>query len=130
MAAPTWVRTDERIPTGRALLHLDLHPMNVIMSSCGPIVIDWTSAQRGDADFDAALSYLLMASFEAHGAKEAIAQQVVTRLFRAFRDRSRIARQMVNAARYRLADPNVTAGERAALELLLSKNDAGVAPPL
>ena len=130
MEAPAWVRTDERIPTGRALLHLDLHPMNVIMSPRGPIVIDWTNARRGDADFDAAVSYLLMASFEAHGARETIAQQLVTRLFRAFRGRSEIARRMVNAARYRLADPNVTAGERTALELLLSKNDASVAPPL
>ena len=31
---------------GAALLHLDLHPMNVILSPTGPVVIDWPNARR------------------------------------------------------------------------------------
>jgi RIO-like serine/threonine protein kinase len=42
IVAPEWISTDQRIPSGRSLLHLDFHPMNVIMSPGGPVVIDWT----------------------------------------------------------------------------------------
>jgi aminoglycoside phosphotransferase (APT) family kinase protein len=46
---------------GDATLHLDLHPMNVIMSPTGPVVIDWPNARRGDPLVDVALSYALIA---------------------------------------------------------------------
>ena len=37
------------IAGGDRLVHLDLHPMNVMMTAAGPVVIDWTNAARGDA---------------------------------------------------------------------------------
>ena len=40
---------------GDQLLHLDLHPLNVIMSPNGPVVIDWPNARRGDPMADVAL---------------------------------------------------------------------------
>jgi aminoglycoside phosphotransferase (APT) family kinase protein len=45
---------------GDRLLHLDLHPMNVIMAPTGPVVIDWPNARRGDPMADAALTFALM----------------------------------------------------------------------
>jgi tRNA A-37 threonylcarbamoyl transferase component Bud32 len=33
---------------GERLLHLDLHPDNVLLSTRGPVVIDWTNARAGD----------------------------------------------------------------------------------
>jgi tRNA A-37 threonylcarbamoyl transferase component Bud32 len=30
------------------LLHMDLHPENVMLSPRGPVVIDWTNARAGD----------------------------------------------------------------------------------
>jgi len=45
---------------GDALLHLDLHPLNVIMSPNGPVVIDWPNARRGDPMADVALTYALI----------------------------------------------------------------------
>jgi len=45
---------------GNSLLHLDLHPMNVIMSPNGPVVVDWPNARRGDPMVDVALSYALI----------------------------------------------------------------------
>lgn len=120
IAAPSWLATDERIPAGDALLHLDLHPMNVILGPSGPVIIDWTNAARGDADFDAALTYVLMATFEADDATERTAQFLVTRLFRLFRGRRAIRGRLPAAARFRLQDPNVTAAERTALNALLA----------
>jgi len=45
---------------GDRLLHLDLHPLNVIMSAGGPVVIDWPNARRGDPMADVALTYALV----------------------------------------------------------------------
>ncbi len=45
---------------GDRLLHLDLHPLNVIMSPSGPVVIDWPNARRGDPMVDVALTYALI----------------------------------------------------------------------
>jgi len=38
----------------RRLLHLDLHPGNVVLSQRGPVVIDWTNARAGDPAADVA----------------------------------------------------------------------------
>lgn len=48
-------------PDGRPLLHLDLHPLNVIMGSQGPVVIDWSNARPGPAGLDVAMSALIVA---------------------------------------------------------------------
>lgn len=45
---------------GDALLHRDLHPMNVLMTAAGPVVIDWSNAARGDGAYDVADTWVLM----------------------------------------------------------------------
>lgn len=56
--APDWLPT---MPDGGdRLVHLDLHPMNIILSARGPIVIDWPNARGGEALTDTALTYVLM----------------------------------------------------------------------
>jgi Ser/Thr protein kinase RdoA (MazF antagonist) len=48
-------------PPGECLLHLDLHPANVMMTPRGPVVIDWRNAGTGPPDLDVALSALILA---------------------------------------------------------------------
>jgi hypothetical protein len=57
---PAWLPS----PFGRpgVLLHMDLHPGNVIMSSRGPVVIDWSNVAAGPADIDLAQTWLLLSS--------------------------------------------------------------------
>jgi streptomycin 6-kinase len=43
------------------MLHLDLHPENVVMSPRGPIVIDWPNAADGRPELDVALTALILA---------------------------------------------------------------------
>jgi aminoglycoside phosphotransferase (APT) family kinase protein len=43
------------------VLHLDLHPDNVMLTSRGPVVIDWRNAAEGPPDLDVAMSALIMA---------------------------------------------------------------------
>jgi len=46
---------------GGAMLHLDLHPANVILSPERPVVIDWSNARPGDPGLDVALTALICA---------------------------------------------------------------------
>ncbi len=54
-----------KLPRGAALLHGDLHPMNVIMSSSGPRVIDWFDSSIGHPVSDVLRSSWLMRPPEA-----------------------------------------------------------------
>jgi aminoglycoside phosphotransferase (APT) family kinase protein len=64
--APEFIRA---APVGRGdrLIHLDLHPLNVMISAKGPIVIDWPNAARGDPAVDVAVAWLLLAAGEIPG---------------------------------------------------------------
>ena len=46
---------------GGTLLHLDLHPLNVLWSAEGPVVIDWSNARVGAAGLDVAVTSLILA---------------------------------------------------------------------
>lgn len=48
-------------PAGSVLLHLDLHPENVLLTARGPVVIDWCNARPGEADLDTGLTALILA---------------------------------------------------------------------
>ncbi len=43
------------------ILHLDLHPHNIMLTARGPVVIDWRNASEGPPDLDLALSALILA---------------------------------------------------------------------
>jgi Ser/Thr protein kinase RdoA (MazF antagonist) len=43
------------------VLHLDLHPDNVLLDPSGPVLIDWRNTTEGSPDLDAAMSALILA---------------------------------------------------------------------
>ena len=43
------------------IVHLDLHPENVVLTPRGPVVIDWRNARDGAPDLDSAMSALIIA---------------------------------------------------------------------
>jgi aminoglycoside phosphotransferase (APT) family kinase protein len=57
--APDWLPSP--LGEGDALLHLDLHPENVILTASGPVVIDWPNAARGPAAADVAHTWIVLA---------------------------------------------------------------------
>lgn len=109
---------------GVALLHLDLHPANVILAERGPVVIDWTNAARGPAEADVALTYVILAtatppgSFLQRAVIAAIQDAFVREFLRPF-DRAAVRALLPRAAELRLADRNVTEGERASIRRLI-----------
>jgi hypothetical protein len=46
---------------GHVVVHLDLHPANVMLTSRGPVVIDWAIARTGPATLDTAMTALTLA---------------------------------------------------------------------
>jgi len=50
----------ETLPDGDGLCHGDFHPGNIIISPCGPIVIDWMTAVSGSPWADVARTCLLL----------------------------------------------------------------------
>ena len=58
IGAPDWL--GQSSDGGDRLVHLDLHPLNVLLSAGGPVVIDWSNAARGEALSDVALTYVLL----------------------------------------------------------------------
>jgi aminoglycoside phosphotransferase (APT) family kinase protein len=105
---------------GERLLHLDLHPENVLLSSRGPVVIDWTNAEAGEPGLDVALTWVIGASVPKVGAR------AFTRLFLRHVDRGAARRALPEAVAYRLADPNVSEAERArAMRLLPARVSSG-----
>jgi len=49
---------------GTSLCHYDIHPMNVIMSPRGPVIIDWMTACQGNPHADIARTLLMSQGFQ------------------------------------------------------------------
>jgi aminoglycoside phosphotransferase (APT) family kinase protein len=43
------------------VLHMDLHPQNVLLGPRGPVLIDWRNTREGPPDLDVALSAVILA---------------------------------------------------------------------
>jgi aminoglycoside phosphotransferase (APT) family kinase protein len=59
VAAPDGL--DAPFGDGAALLHMDLHPDNVILTAQGPLIIDWEGAAQGPAASDVAMTWTIIA---------------------------------------------------------------------
>ncbi|WP_422773341.1 phosphotransferase [Plantactinospora sp. WMMC1484] len=46
---------------GSKIVHLDLHPENVLLGPDGPVVIDWLNGRDDEPDLDVAMTALIMA---------------------------------------------------------------------
>ena len=113
-----------RFGGGPDLVHVDLHPDNVILGDRGPVVIDWVAAGGGDGADDVAMSWVILATSQIPAAQPARA--VMTggrRLFLgAFLERAgraAAAERLERMAALRLHDPHLLPAERRAVQALL-----------
>ena len=123
--APEWV-PDAPSGHGDSLVHLDLHPLNVIMTARGPVVIDWPNASRGDGATDIALTWLLLASGDVPTGP------FRTALLGRFRDaliagllsgcdRSAVVAELPGVVAWKTTDPNMSERERGAMQDLVHR---------
>jgi hypothetical protein len=101
---------------GERFLHMDLHPLNIILSSKGPIVIDWTNAARGNPMVDVAATWVLLASANIPGGRLQTAMAKVGRgvLLRAFLDpfpKMDLSSVLNSVVEWKCKDSNMTAAE-------------------
>ncbi|HML01442.1 MAG TPA: phosphotransferase [Acidimicrobiales bacterium] len=116
IAAPAGLR---RLPDGGAtVVHLDLHPLNVVMTAQGPYVIDWTNAAAGRPETDVASTWVIVRSSEIPGGRLQAAvgragRQAFLRPFlRSTGLRHEAAAMLPSVIATRLADRNLTGAER------------------
>jgi len=102
-------------PGGR-LLHLDLHPENVIVSPSGPVVVDWTNARAGPPALDVAMAWVIVATSGGGPLAWAFLRRFLSRF-----DRDELVAALPRAAELRVADVNVRDDERARVERLLER---------
>jgi Ser/Thr protein kinase RdoA (MazF antagonist) len=102
---------------GGVILHLDLHPRNVLLTRRGPMVIDWGKARRGPAAIDVAMTWLILESAMVPGGPIARrlsrwAGRFVAQRFLIYFDKDDVARATDAAAAFRLADADLGPRER------------------
>jgi aminoglycoside phosphotransferase (APT) family kinase protein len=108
------------------IVHLDLHPDNVMLSARGPIVIDWSNAGLGDPDAEVADLWLLMACASPPvNAIERILigifrKAFVRSLLRHF-DRDAIAKKLPTAFALRSRDRNMSESELGKMKRLVER---------
>ncbi|MEU0383006.1 phosphotransferase [Streptomyces chartreusis] len=96
------------------VLHLDLHPENVILTPEGPRVIDWSNTEEGDPALDWAVSAVILAQAAVAGDHlSGPARTMLTALLAGPSPLTRPA--LTEALRRRSADPTLS---RAEVELL------------
>lgn len=123
--APEWV-ADAPFGAGDQLLHLDLHPLNVILAGHGPMVIDWPNARRGDGNADVALTWGLLAAgaIPAEKLKAAVLgwgrQLLIGGLLGGF-DRDAVVAQLAGVVEWKAADPNMSSAEVEAMRSLVQQ---------
>ena len=106
----------------QVLLHRDLHPMNVILTSAGPVIIDWEGAARGPALLDVAMTWVVVGFSDVP--ETGLGAMAVRRMQSLFTNSFVRAAGPLDqtwraiAVRHRLADPNLLPSERARLERL------------
>ncbi len=120
VTAPDWFPRRMGVPEGDAVLHLDFHPMNVIVDRDAATIIDWTNASAGPAGFDAAMSDVLARTTDVTAAVDRLGRRLFLAAFVSVRGRATIEHWCTEAASYRLRDPNVTDTERARLIRLIA----------
>jgi aminoglycoside phosphotransferase (APT) family kinase protein len=101
---------------GTKILHLDLHPANVMLTSRGPVVIDWSNVRAGPAGADVAMAHMIMASAETDLIPPLLRPVVGPLRSALLRQFLAIAQDdpgphMAAAARARIEDPNVRPSE-------------------
>jgi len=109
------VRVRAATDPGTRILHLDLHPENVVMTEGGPVVIDWRNSTEGPPELDVAMTALIVAQVAVDPGHEFTAQaELFLEVFLGC-TRDNPLSQLEAAVRRRGADPNMTGDELAHL---------------
>jgi aminoglycoside phosphotransferase (APT) family kinase protein len=122
---PPWLTREAPLP-GDAIVHRDLHPLNVLITPDGPMVIDWANASRGDPAFDVADTWVLFACGDpplhpVEALFAPLARKLFLRSFLRPFDRAAVRRAIPAAVAHRLTDRNMSHRERSRMRALADR---------
>lgn len=120
--APDWLPAPRHFADrdGDAMVHLDLHPLNVVITDRGPVVIDWTNAAAGDPAYDLARTLVTVGTADLPPSPAIVVRRLfLTAMRRA--STSDPAPRIPDAARTKLADPNRTETEAVRLRAIIDR---------
>lgn len=118
-------------PVGRGgrILHLDLHPLNVMIGRKGPVVIDWTGAALGDPGIDVCTAWVLMSAGEIPGGRAKAkllgwARSLLVNGFIAHFEPERLTDQLREVVTWKVGDPHMSAKEIQAMWDVVARAEA------
>jgi aminoglycoside phosphotransferase (APT) family kinase protein len=124
IVAPAWLGPAPGT-AGDRLLHLDLHPLNVMLSPRGPVVIDWPNAARGDPAADVGVTWVLLAAagIPAGRLKAAALGRLRSLIVDAFVghfDRAAVSKELAAVVEWKVRDAHMTPAEQQAMRNLVA----------
>ncbi len=128
--APDWL---PQLPDGGdRVVHLDLHPLNVLYGPRGPVLIDWTNAARGRAETDLAQTWLIVAASDTsdQGVVARVGaplQRVLAHLVIRHFDRTEVVPFLRPVADSRRRDRNIRPGEIRAMDRIVEHEERRLA---
>jgi len=131
LPAPDWL-SRAAVGVGDRIVHLDLHPLNVILSPTrGPVVIDWPNTRRGDPAVDVALTWVLMAcgSVPAGRIVGGILGRVRSVLVKSFLgafELDEVRARLRDVVAWKVGDPHMSPVETAAMWRIVDAYGGGV----
>lgn len=114
IAAPEWLPA---IGPGGAVIHLDLHPENVLLHGKGALVIDWANARAGHWADDVAQMVVILAAADLPRARM-LAIRAFLWVYLAGFDRAVVRAHLPAPIARRMDDPNMTTHERELIPLV------------
>ena len=119
------------IGQGDRVVHLDLHPLNVMLGPRGPTVIDWTNAAAGEPVLDVGLAWVLMAAGQIPGAALMAklmgwGRALLVNGFVDEFDRREVARRLREVVTWKVRDPHMSEAEIAGMWKLVERADGRV----
>jgi aminoglycoside phosphotransferase (APT) family kinase protein len=113
---------------GDKVVHLDLHPANVMLTDRGPMVIDWSNAAAGAPAADVAMAYVIIACSETDllpAPLRAVIAPLRAAHLRQFLAtvRDDPAPVLASAARHRIDDRNIRPSEVEKLRQIVDRAD-------
>ncbi len=131
LSAPAWLH-DAPVGRGDRMLHLDLHPLNVMIGKQGPVVIDWTGACRGDPAVDVALAWVLMMAGEVPTGRLLLtimshARSILVKSFLRSFDLDVVKQSLGDVVAWKALDPHMSVSEQDRMWQVV-KDVGGVTP--
>ncbi len=117
------------VAAGDRVVHMDLHPLNVMIGPKGAVVIDWANAGAGDPRVDVGLAWVLMAAGRVPGGRVTATllgwgRAMLVNGFVSQFDRLEVSAVLRPVVEWKVKDPHMSEAEVAAMWKVVQRAEA------